>query len=91
MTFEQWQKTGRTIDSDFSHLIDNAYGYVPDNCVGARMYDPGVIACIGDGTFFTHVERSEYSGALADVERALWDEYAERECRAWELLDKDEG
>lgn len=79
MTFEQWQKTGRTRDKNFTDLLENTFGYVPDNVLSVLVYDPGVIAWLEDGQFFTHVGRSEYTGHLVDVERALWDEYAQHE------------
>ena len=79
MTFEQWQKTGRTTDKNFTDLLENTFGYVPDNVVSVRVYDPGVIAWLEDGQFFTHVDRSEYTGHLFDVERRLWDDFAKHE------------
>jgi hypothetical protein len=79
MTFEEWQKTGRTKDSDFTDLLDNTFGYVPDNVIAVQVYAPGVIAWLKDGQFYTHVERSEYTGGLYDVERRLWDDYAKHE------------
>ena len=91
MTFEEWQKTGRAADPEFTHLIDNAFGYVPDNCIGARLYDPGIIAILPDGQFFTHIDRSEYTGKLDEIERRLWEDYASRECRAWNVMEETNG
>jgi len=81
MTFEEWQKTGRTTDKNFTELLGNTFGYVPDNVIAVQVYDPGVIAWLENGQFFTHVDRSEYAGTLADVERRLWDDWAKHEVR----------
>lgn len=79
MTFDDWQKTGKTKDSGFAGLLDNTFGYVPENVTAVLVYDPGVIACLQDGQFYTHVDRSEYTGTLDEVERRLWDDYAKNE------------
>ena len=79
MTFEEWQQTARTKDSNFTELLENVFGYLPENVMAVRVYDPGLIAWLEDGKFFTHVERSEYTGVLYDVERRLWDDFAKAE------------
>ena len=77
MTFEEWQKTKST-ESDTS-ILDNHFGYTMPECQSVLVYDPGVIACMKDGSFFTHIGRQEYAGTLAEVERCLWDDYAKQE------------
>jgi hypothetical protein len=80
MTFEEWQKTAVERDATgFSDIIENRFGYVPDDVRSIRMYAPGLIAALSSGQFFTHVDRSEYTGTLEAVERRLWDDYARHE------------
>ena len=80
MTFEEWQKTAvERTGSPSVAIMENHFGYAPDNVMAVLVYDPGVIAWLENGQFFTHVDRSEYTGTLADVERRLWDDWAKHE------------
>jgi hypothetical protein len=80
MTFEEWQATRKSVAPvAIQGVLENHFGYVPDDVIGAYQYEPGVMVALKDGQYFTHIERSEYTGTLAAVEQRLWDEYAKGE------------
>jgi hypothetical protein len=81
MTFEEWQATRRPIAQvgPAYDALKNHFGYVPDDVISVYQYDPGVLVCLKDGQYFTHIERSEYTGTLEALERRLWEEFAKHE------------
>lgn len=81
MTFEEWQATRRSIAQvgPAYDAMQNHFGYVPDDVISVYAYDPGVLVALKDGQYFTHIDRSEYTGTLRAVERRLWDDYAKHE------------
>ena len=80
MTFEEWQATRKSVaPAAVQGVVENHFGYVPDNVISAYEYDPGVLVALKDGQYFTHIGRGEYTGTLAAVEQKLWDEYAKHE------------
>jgi hypothetical protein len=81
MTFEDWRATRHQATQGLEHdILEDHFGYVPDNVLTVYVYDPcGVLCSLKDGKYFTHIDRSEYTGTLDAVERRLWDEYAKRE------------
>ena len=80
MTFEEWQKTRQPAQQGLERdVVEDHFGYVPDNLLSVYVYDPGVLVALKDGQYFTHIERSEYTGTLEAVERRLWDDYASHE------------
>jgi hypothetical protein len=80
MTFEEWQATRKSVAPvAVQGVLENHFGYVPDDVISVYEYSPGVMVALRDGQYFTHIERSEYAGTLAAVERRLWDDYAKHE------------
>jgi hypothetical protein len=79
MTFAEWVKTGqRTTDVS---VLEESFGYPVLNAVAAILYKPGAIAELPNGEFFTHIGRSEYTGTREEIEKVLWEEYAEMETK----------
>jgi hypothetical protein len=61
-------------------ILEDHFGYVPENVLTVYVYDgAGVLCSLKNGQYFTHIDRSEYTGTLDAVERRLWDEYAKNE------------
>jgi hypothetical protein len=80
MTFEEWQATRKAVaPAAVQGVLENHFGYVPDDVISVYEYDPGVLVALKNGQYFTHIERSEYTGTLDAVERRLWDDYAKHE------------
>jgi hypothetical protein len=80
MTFEEWQKTAQRIVNDFD-LSNASEGFGLSNVVAVVRHQPGDIAELADGTYFTVFDRDEASGTLEEVQRALWAGWAEWETR----------
>ena len=80
MTFEEWQATRKAVSpAAVQGVLENHFGYVPDDVIGAYEYEPGVLVALKNGQYFTHIGREEYTGTLDAVERRLWDDYAKHE------------
>jgi hypothetical protein len=80
MTFEEWQATRKPVSpAAVQGVLENHFGYVPDDVISVYEYDPGVLVALKNGQYFTHIDRSEYTGTLDAVERRLWDDYAKHE------------
>lgn len=81
MTFEDWRATQHQATMGLEHdILEDHFGYVPEGVQSVWVYDEaGVIARLADGQYFTHVDRSEYTGTLEEIERRLWDDYAKHE------------
>jgi hypothetical protein len=81
MTFEDWRATRNQATQSLEHdILEDNFGYVPDNVLTVYVYDgAGVLCSLKNGQYFTHIDRSEYTGTLEAVERRLWDDYAKRE------------
>jgi hypothetical protein len=80
MTFEEWQATRKPVaPAAVQGVLENHFGYVPDDVISVYEYDPGVLVALKNGQYFTHIDRSEYTGTLDAVERRLWDDYAKHE------------
>ena len=81
MTFDDWRATRNQATMGLEHaILEDHFGYVPDNVLTVYVYDgAGVLCSLKDGQYFTHIERSEYTGTLEAVERRLWDDYASHE------------
>lgn len=80
MTFEEWQATRKAVaPAAVQGVLENHFGYVPDDVISVYEYDPGVLVALKNGQYFTHIDRSEYTGTLDAVERRLWDDYAKHE------------
>ncbi len=81
MTFEEWQATRKRVAQVEvqGSVLENHFGYVPDDVISVYEYDPGVLVALKNGQYFTHIDRSEYTGTLDAVERRLWDDYAKHE------------
>jgi hypothetical protein len=73
MTYDEWVATEIVVDdkSLFSVVEDN-FGYVPESTVAAHFYCPGVLVRLANGSYFTHIDRSEYTGTLQEVREVLW-------------------
>jgi len=81
MTFEDWRATRNQATQSLEHdILEDNFGYVPNNVLTVYVYDgAGVLCSLKNGQYFTHIDRSEYTGTLEAVERRLWDDYAKRE------------
>jgi hypothetical protein len=81
MTFEDWRATRNQATTGLEHdILEDNFGYVPNNVLTVYVYDgAGVLCSLKNGQYFTHIDRSEYTGTLEAVERRLWDDYAKRE------------
>jgi len=81
MTFEDWRATRNQATQGLEHdILEDNFGYVPDNVLTVYVYDgAGVLCSLKNGQYFTHIDRSEYTGTLEAVERRLWDDYAKQE------------
>jgi hypothetical protein len=79
MTFAEWVKTAER-KTDLS-ILENAFGFEVENAVAAIVYDPGVVAELSDGQFFTLLYTNEYTGTREEIEKVLWEDYAEKETR----------
>jgi len=81
MTFEDWRATQHQATQGLEHdILEDHFGYVPENVLTVYVYDgAGVLCSLKNGQYFTHIDRSEYTGTLDAVERRLWDEYAKNE------------
>lgn len=77
MTYEEWLATERQ-HTDLS-VVEDAFGYVPDDAVAVVTYQPGEAVILRDGRWYTHVDRSEYTGTADEIRKVLWDEYAKYE------------
>lgn len=77
MTYDEWLKTERQ-HTDLAEA-DNSFGYVPDGAQTVVRFDPGVAVILGDGKWYTHIDRSEYTGTADEIRKVLWDEYAQHE------------
>ena len=81
MNYDDWLRTERH-HADIT-VAENAFGYVPgdiDNPIkSVVVFDPGVAVILQDGTWFSHIGRSEYSGTGDQVRQALWRDYANDE------------
>ena len=77
MTFEDWKATRERVQC--VNIIEDQFGYLPEGAEAAVVYDPGVVAELKDGRYFTHIGRSEYTGTLDELEQRLWDEHAKHE------------
>jgi hypothetical protein len=80
MTFDEWRQTKEPAQQGLeTWVVEDHFGYVPKDWVEVLTYDPGVIVELRDGKYFTHIDRSEYTGTLEEMEERLWDEYAQGE------------
>jgi hypothetical protein len=80
MTFEEWQATRKSVAPvAMQGVLENHFGYVPDDVIGAYEYEPGVLVALKNGQYLTHVRDSECTGRMDAVEQRLWDDYAKRE------------
>lgn len=80
MAFEEWQATRKAVaPAAVQGVLENHFGYVPDDVISVYEYDPGLLVALKNGQYFTHIDRSEYTGTLDAVERRLWDDYAKHE------------
>ena len=80
MTFEDWRETRHQATQGLEHgILEDHFGYVPENVQSVWVYEVGVIAGLNDGQYYTHIGRSEYTGTLDEIERRLWDDYAKQE------------
>jgi hypothetical protein len=80
MTFDDWRATRHRATIGLERgILEDHFGYVPDNVRTVWVYEAGVLAELEDGSYFTHIDRDEYAGTLDEVERRLWDEYAQKE------------
>jgi hypothetical protein len=85
MTFEDWQATWHEVAIGLEHdILEAEFGYVPVDVVAVYVYDwAGVVCELRNGQYFTHIDRSEYTGTLAEIERRLWEDYAQAEVATW--------
>ncbi len=80
MTFEDWRATRQQATQGLEHdILEDHFGYVPENVQSVWVYEVGVMAGLKDGQYYTHIGRSEYTGTLDDIERALWEDHAKYE------------
>jgi hypothetical protein len=80
MTFEDWRATRHQATQGLEHdILEDHFGYVPENVQSVWVYEVGVMAGLKDGQYYTHIGRSEYTGTLDDIERALWEDHAKYE------------
>ena len=80
MTFEDWQATRHQATIGLEHdILEDHFGYVPDNVQSVWVYEAGVMAELKGGQHFTHIGRSEYTGTLDEIERRLWEDHAKHE------------
>jgi len=80
MTFEDWRATQHQATQGLEHdILEDHFGYVPDNVQSVWVYEVGVIASLKDGQYYTHIGRSEYTGTLDVIERRLWEDHAKQE------------
>lgn len=72
MTFEEWTKTGKRVESVAPECDINQPGYV---------YEGGFIVIDPAGGFFMPICQDEFrANTLPDAERILWDEWVKHEC-----------
>jgi len=80
MTFEEWQATRAPAQPGLERdILEDNFGYVPDDVLTVYVYDPGVMCSLKNGQYFAHIGRWDYTGTLEAIERRLWEDHAKHE------------